>query len=56
MQSVLVAALTWEVKTGPEVSVVVEADDNIMKYIEATVSGGTLRIRTEDFIIILMFI
>lgn len=36
-----------EVKIGPEVSVVVEADDNIMKYIETTVSGGTLRVRTE---------
>ncbi|MBL7701163.1 MAG: DUF2807 domain-containing protein [Ferruginibacter sp.] len=36
-----------EVKTGTETSVVVEADDNIMKYIETTVSGGVLRIRTE---------
>lgn len=36
-----------EVKTGESTSVMVEADDNIMKYIETTVSGGTLRIRTE---------
>jgi len=36
-----------EVKTGPA-SVVVEADDNIMKYIETTVSANTLKIRTED--------
>lgn len=36
-----------EVKIGPEVSVIVEADDNIMKYIETTVTAGTLRIRTE---------
>lgn len=37
-----------EVKTGDAISVVVEADDNIMKYIETTVSGNTLKIRTED--------
>ncbi len=37
-----------EVKTGPVASVVVEADDNIIKYIQTSVSGGTLRIRTED--------
>lgn len=37
-----------EVKIGPVTSVVVEADDNIMKYIVTTVSGSTLRIRTED--------
>lgn len=36
-----------EVKIGTQTSVVVEADDNIMKYIETKVSGGTLRIRTE---------
>lgn len=37
-----------EVKTGPVFSVVVEADDNIIKYIETSISGNTLRIRTED--------
>ena len=37
-----------EVKIGPVISVVVEADDNIIKYIETSVSGSTLRIRTED--------
>ncbi len=37
-----------EIKIGSPVSVVVEADDNIMKYIETTVSGNTLKIRTED--------
>jgi hypothetical protein len=37
-----------EVKMGDAVSVVVEADDNIMKYIETKVSGNTLKIRTED--------
>jgi hypothetical protein len=36
-----------EIKTGPETSVLVEADDNIIKYIETTVSGKTLKIRTE---------
>jgi Putative auto-transporter adhesin, head GIN domain len=37
-----------EVKTGPATSVVVEADDNIIKYIKTSVSGNTLKIRTED--------
>lgn len=37
-----------EVKTGDVTSVVVEADDNIMKYIETRVSGNTLKIETED--------
>jgi hypothetical protein len=37
-----------EVKTGEVISVVVEADDNIMKYIETKVSGNTLKINTED--------
>ena len=37
-----------EVKIGDVTSVVVEADDNIMKYIETTISGNTLKIRTED--------
>jgi len=37
-----------EVKTGPATSVVVEADDNIIKYVETQVSGHTLKIRLED--------
>jgi hypothetical protein len=37
-----------EVKMGDALSVVVEADDNIIKYIETKVSGNTLKIRTED--------
>ena len=37
-----------EVKTGDVISVVVEADDNIIKYIETKVSGNTLKINTED--------
>ena len=37
-----------EVKIGPVTSVVVEADDNIIKYIETSISGNTLKIRTED--------
>jgi len=37
-----------EVKTGPVISVTVEADDNIMKHIETKSSGNTLKISTED--------
>jgi hypothetical protein len=37
-----------EVKIGPATEVTVEADDNIMKYIEITTSGNILKIRTED--------
>ena len=37
-----------EVKIGPVTSVVVEADDNIMKYIEISTIGNTLKISTED--------
>jgi Putative auto-transporter adhesin, head GIN domain len=36
-----------EVKMGDALSVTVEADDNIMKYIETRVSGNTLKIETE---------
>ena len=36
-----------EVKMGDAMSVVAEADDNIMKYIETKVSGNTLKISTE---------
>ena len=37
-----------EVKTGPVTAVVVEADDNIIKYIETQMIGNTLKISTED--------
>ena len=37
-----------EVKTGPATEVVVESDDNILKYIETDVSGSDLRIRLAD--------
>ena len=37
-----------EIKTGAVTSVVIEADDNIIKYIETRVSGNTLKINTED--------
>lgn len=37
-----------EVKIGPATEVKVEADDNIMRYIETVVSGNTLKIRTKD--------
>ena len=37
-----------EVKIGPVTSVVVEADDNIIKYIETQTIGNTLKISTED--------
>ncbi len=37
-----------EVRIGPVTEVTVEADDNIMKYIETRVSGNVLKIRTED--------
>ncbi len=37
-----------EIRTGPATEVRVEADDNVIKYIETTVSGNTLKIRTEN--------
>jgi hypothetical protein len=37
-----------EVTTGDAFKVVVEADDNIIKYVETKVSGNTLKINTED--------
>lgn len=37
-----------EVMIGPVTEVVVEADDNIIKYIETATSGNVLRITTED--------
>ena len=36
-----------EVKIGPVTQVTVEADDNVIKYVETRVSGNTLKIRTE---------
>lgn len=36
-----------EIKTGPGYSVLVEADDNIMRYIEVETRGNTLKIYTE---------
>lgn len=37
-----------EIKLGPVTEVTVEADDNIIRYIETVVSGNTLKIRTKD--------
>lgn len=37
-----------EFTNGPVTEVIVEADDNIMSYIETRVSGGILKIRTRD--------
>ena len=37
-----------EIKNGPVTEVKVEADDNIIKYIETRVSGNTLHIKTKD--------
>ena len=36
-----------EVKIGPVAEVTVEADDNVIKFVQTTVSGNTLKIRTE---------
>ncbi len=36
-----------EVKIGPVTAVVVEADDNILKYIVTEINGSTLKINTE---------
>ena len=41
-------AFDVEVKIGPVTQVTVEADDNIIKYIEITTSGNILKIRTEN--------
>lgn len=40
-------AFEVEVKIGTNTELTVEADDNIMKYIETRVSGNVLKIRTE---------
>ena len=37
-----------ELKAGPVTEVIVESDDNIMKYIETTVSGDILKIGIEN--------
>lgn len=37
-----------EIKNGPVEKVVVEADDNLMKYIEVKVVGNVLKIRMEE--------
>jgi len=37
-----------EIKKGSKEQVIIEADDNLIKNIETTVTGGTLRIRTSD--------
>jgi hypothetical protein len=37
-----------EIKTGPVISVEVEADDNLIKLIETRVSGNTLRIENKN--------
>jgi hypothetical protein len=39
-------AFEVEIKTGPVTEVVVESDDNIIKYIETNVSGNVLEIKT----------
>lgn len=37
-----------EVRIGPNAELKVEADDNVLKYIKTTVSGNSLKIRTEN--------
>jgi Putative auto-transporter adhesin, head GIN domain len=37
-----------DVKQGTEISVVVEADDNLMKYVETVVEGNELKIRLKN--------
>ncbi|MBC7890130.1 MAG: DUF2807 domain-containing protein [Ferruginibacter sp.] len=41
-------AFTVEIKTGPVTAVEVESDDNVIRFIETTVSGNTLKIRTKN--------
>ena len=41
-------AFEVDIKNGPETEVIVESDDNIIKYIETKVSGDVLKIRTKD--------
>ncbi len=41
-------AFEVEVKIGPVQEVTVDADDNLIKYIQTEVSGSSLRIKTED--------
>src|SRR4051812_48696113 len=44
------AGIDVELKTGPVTEVIVEADDNIMKYIETVVSGDNLRIGLKNHV------
>jgi len=39
-----------EVKTGPAIEVVIEADDNVMKYVETEVNGDLLKIGIKDHV------
>ena len=39
-----------EVKTGPVTEVIIEADDNVMKYIETSISGDMLSIGIRDHV------
>ena len=39
-----------ELKTGPVTEVIIEADDNVMKYLETTVSGDNLRIGVKNHV------
>jgi len=39
-----------ELTTGPVIQVIVEADDNVMKYIETTVNGDNLHIGLKDHV------
>ncbi|MEO7767798.1 MAG: head GIN domain-containing protein [Ferruginibacter sp.] len=41
-------AFEVEVKSGPSIEVVVESDDNIIRFIETKVSDGILKIRTKN--------
>lgn len=39
-----------EVKNGPTVDVVIEADDNVMEYVETSLKGDVLRIGLKDHV------
>ncbi len=40
-------AFEVELKTGPVLSVEIESDDNLIKYVETRVSGGVLKLNTK---------
>lgn len=42
------SAFAVEVKIGSPLSVLIEADDNLMKYIEAKVEGNTLKLHSKN--------